>query len=62
MRPVARQLAAWLFLLIASVTRLRGDVIDTITSLTLTNHTGYVLASDSLNALAGYTRDTIDVL
>lgn len=60
--PSARQLAAWLFLLIASVARLRGEVIDTITSLTFTNRTGFVLASDSLNGLPGYTRDTIDVL
>ncbi len=60
--PLVRHLAAWLLLLIASVARLRGEVLETITSLTLTNHTGYVLASDSLNGLAGYTRDTIDVL
>ncbi len=64
--PLARslsvcRLATWLFVLLASVIRLRGEVTESITSLTITNYTGYVLASDTLFGLDGYNRDTIAV-
>lgn len=59
--PLARLLAAWLFVLVATLSRLRAEVTETITSLTVTNYTGYVIASDASNGLAGYNRDTIDV-
>lgn len=58
---MARLMAASILVLIATVTRLRGEITESITSLSVTNYTGYVIASDASNGLPGYNRDTIDV-
>lgn len=57
--PWARHWAILFLVLFAGASRLRSEVVATISSLTVTNYTGYVLASDSLNGLAGYDRDAI---
>jgi hypothetical protein len=56
-----RRLSGWMVLFLVTSLRLRGEVLETITSLTITNFTGHVIASDAVFGGAGYHRDTIDV-
>jgi hypothetical protein len=59
--PLTRRMAGWFVLILVASLRLRGEVLETINSLTITNLTGYVIASDAVFGGAGHTRDTIDV-
>jgi len=59
--PWTRRVAGWLILMVVASAPLRAEVLETINSLTITNLTGYVIASDAVFGGAGHTRDTIDV-
>ena len=50
----------WLVLLtFLAVGRLRAEIVESITSLVVTNSTAFVIASDAANGTAGYERDAI---